>query len=122
MPGRGHEPPPAPPLPHERDRTVIGPMARSAADLTHLLRLLAESDPLALGTIYRLALPASRHERLADFRVLIVDSHPMIPTSVEIREHIDRFAGALIKSGAKLRARPRCCRIRPRPQGSICAC
>ena len=37
VPLRGHTPPPLPPLPLDRDLAVIGPMARSAADLSLLL-------------------------------------------------------------------------------------
>src|SRR6476660_7175332 len=39
---RGHTPPPLPPLPSNRDLSVIGPMARCAADLSLLLDVIAE--------------------------------------------------------------------------------
>src|SRR5579862_9552597 len=41
VPFRGHTPPPFPPLPHDRDMGGIGPMARSAADLSLLLDVIA---------------------------------------------------------------------------------
>src|SRR6202012_5359454 len=37
LPSRGHTPPPLPPLPFDRDLSVLGPMARGAADLALLL-------------------------------------------------------------------------------------
>jgi amidase len=43
---RGHTPPPLPPLPSTRDLSVIGPMARGAADLSLLLDVMAGPDPL----------------------------------------------------------------------------
>jgi amidase len=60
VPARGHTPPPAPPIAIERDLAVIGPMARSAADLSLLLDILAEPDELTLGAAYRFALPPAR--------------------------------------------------------------
>ena len=74
VPSRGHTPPPFPPLPLDRDLAVIGPMARSSADLSLLLHVIAGPDPLEAGTAYRLALPPPRHDALNDFRVLVVDT------------------------------------------------
>ena len=73
-------PPPAPALPAEPDLAVVGPMARSARDLTLLLDVMAGPDPLTLGKAYDLTLPPARHERLGDFRVLVLDEHPLLPT------------------------------------------
>jgi amidase len=102
LPGRGHTPPPAPALPYERDLTVIGPMARSAADLTLLVELLAHPDETTLGMIYQTSLPAPRHDRLADYRVLIVDEHPAIPTSAHVRAAIAELAVDLEQAGARV--------------------
>ena len=102
LPSRGHTPPPAPPLPYDRDLTVIGPMARSAADLTLVLDLLAEPDEATLGMVYRLALPAARHETLAEYRVLVIDTHPLIPTSSSVRTAINELADGIVLSGAKV--------------------
>jgi amidase len=49
LPSRGHTAPPAPPLPFDHDLTVTGPMARSAADLSLILDLLADPDESTLG-------------------------------------------------------------------------
>src|SRR3954447_21285732 len=70
---RGHTPPPFPAIPLERDMAVIGPMARSAADLSLLLDVIAGPDPLDAGVAYKLALPPPRHDQLKDFRVLVID-------------------------------------------------
>ena len=67
VPSRGHTPPPLPPLPLDRDLAVIGPMARSAADLSLLLDVIAGPDPLEAGKAYRLELPAPRHDALEGF-------------------------------------------------------
>lgn len=107
LPSRGHTPPPAPALPMERDLAVIGPMARSATDLALMLDLLADPDPRTLGAAYRLALPKPRHEDLPSFRVLVLDTHPLMPSDTRVRAAIDRFANRLIKAGAKVsRASP----------------
>ncbi|MGI8815581.1 MAG: amidase [Pseudonocardia sp.] len=102
LPGRGHTPPPGPALPGEGDLGVIGPMARTAADLSLLLDILAEPDELALGAAFRLALPAPRHADLADHRVLVFDTHPLIPTSTSVRAAIDGFAERLAGAGAEV--------------------
>jgi amidase len=103
VPTRGHTPPGVPVLPGGLDLAVIGPMARAAADLSLLLDLLAEPDELALGAAYRLALPAARHAELADYRVLVVDAHPLLPTSASVRAAIDGFADKLAGAGVTVR-------------------
>jgi amidase len=102
VPARGHTPPTVPVLPGEHDLAVIGPMARTAADLALLLDILAEPDELTLGVAYRLALPTPRHTELGDYRVLIIESHPLIPTSSSVRAAMDRFADELATAGAKV--------------------
>ena len=57
VPGRGGGPPQTPAIPTRGDLAVIGPMARSAADLALELDVLAGPDPWAEGVGYRLALP-----------------------------------------------------------------
>ena len=102
VPSRGHTPPPNPPLPFDRDLSVLGPMARSAADLSLLLDVIAGPDPLEAGKAYRLELRASRQAELAGFRVLVIDTDPVLPTADVIRGAIDRLAGNLGKAGAKV--------------------
>jgi amidase len=99
VPSRGHTPPPLPPLPFDRDLSVIGPMARSAADLALLLDVIAGPDPMEAGKAYTLALPAPRHNALKNFRVLVLDTDPVMPTSAFIRIAIEKLAANLGKAG-----------------------
>ncbi len=103
VPSRGHTPPPFPPLPFDRDLAVVGPMARSAGDLADLLDVIAGPDELEAGRGYRLALPKARHATLKGFRVLVLDTHPMMPVATSIRAAIDNLAAQLAKAGAKVR-------------------
>jgi amidase len=102
VPNRGHTPPPLPPLPSSRDLAVIGPMARSAADLSLLLDVIAGPDPLEGGNAYRLALPPPRHGELKNFRVLLIDTDPLLPTDKDVRGGIEKLAAGLGKSGVKV--------------------
>ncbi|WP_052423629.1 amidase [Nonomuraea candida] len=99
---RGMVAPPAPPLPVDLDLAVVGPMARTARDLTLLLDVMAGPDPLTHGKAYDLALPPARHERLRDFRVLVLDDHPLIPAGSAVRAGVNRVAEALAGGGARV--------------------
>jgi amidase len=99
---RGHLPPPLPAIPFDRDMAVIGPMARSAADLSLLLDVIAGPDPLEAGIAYRLALPPARHDGLKDFRVLVVASDPVLPPNKEVRDTIEKLAEGLAKAGVSV--------------------
>ena len=101
-PVRGHTTPPFPAIPIDRDMAVIGPMARGAADLTLLLDVMVGPDPLDAGVAYKLALPPPRHADLKDFRVLVVEGHPIMPPDKDIRGCIETLAGNLAKAGAKV--------------------
>jgi amidase len=97
VPQRGHSPPgfdgADPPL------NVVGPLARTPDDLMLALGVLAgpgENEEVG----YRLDLPAPRHQRLADFRVLIVDSHPLAALDSEIRAALHDLAARLEREGA----------------------
>ncbi|QPF91324.1 amidase [Bradyrhizobium commune] len=99
---RGETPPPFPAMPREGDLAVIGPMARTAADLTLLLDVMAGPDPLDAGVAYRLELPTARHQALRDFRVLVIDSHPLLPTDNDVRGAIEKLAADLSKAGVSV--------------------
>ncbi|MDA3645859.1 amidase [Saccharopolyspora indica] len=94
--------PSEPALPVDSDLAVVGPMARTARDLTLLLDVMAGPDPLTLGKAHHLVLPPARHERLDDFRVLVLDEHPLLPTSSAVRAGVDRVAAALVDGGARV--------------------
>jgi amidase len=103
VPLHGHAPPRSSPT--AADGTVglgvVGPLARTADDLELALRLIAGPDD-ADSIAYRVSLPAPRRERLADFRVLIVDTHPLMPTAMAVRAALDRLAEKLIAQGTQV--------------------
>jgi amidase len=100
VPLRGYGLPPAPPVPGQGDLAVVGPMARTASDLALSLDVIAGPDEMRDGVGYRLALLAPRHEQLKDFRILVVDTHPLMPTGDAVRSAIGRLAERLDRSGA----------------------
>jgi amidase len=99
IPERGSGPPNTPPNPTTGDMAVLGPMARSAADLALELNVLAGPDPLWNGIGYQLALPPPRHDALDGFRVLVLDRHPLFPTAVSVRNALNGLADELAKHG-----------------------
>ena len=103
VPLRGIVPPGAPLLsvPLRVDLAVAGPMARSAGDLALALDVMAGPDDAdALG--YKLALPPSRHADLGDFRVLVLNEHPLLATAGTVRAALDEIANRLAKRGVKV--------------------
>ncbi|MFI5694701.1 amidase [Kribbella sp. NPDC051586] len=102
---RGMVAPTEPALPVDLDLAVVGPMARTARDLTLLLDVMAGPDPLSLGVAHELTLRPARHERLRDFRVLVLDEHPLLPTGSAVRAAVNRVADALIDGGARVERR-----------------
>ena len=80
IPLRGYSLPPAPPVPGQGDLAVVGPMTRYASDLALSLDVIAGPDEEREGIGYRLALPPPRHDHLKGFRVLVVETHPLVPT------------------------------------------
>lgn len=101
VPQRGHAPPRSRPL--QTDLTsglgVCGPMARTAADLALALDILAGPDENQAGA-YRLSLPPARHADLRSYRVLVIDSHPLLPVASDIRAALHHLAGRLTAAGA----------------------
>jgi amidase len=100
VPQRGIAPPGTPPLsvPIQVPLAVAGPMARNAADLSLALDVIAGPDAAdALG--YKLALPPPRHAALRNFKVLVIDEHPLLPTAANIRAALDAMADRLAKQG-----------------------
>jgi amidase len=100
VPPRGHRVPGT--VQRVSDLAVVGPMARSAADLDLALEVTADPDEARAGIAYRVALPKPRHDKLNDFRVLIIDDHPSLPTAASVRAALDRLSQRLSKTGAKV--------------------
>ena len=89
------------------DLVVAGPMARSATDLALGLTVLAGPDEMADGIGYKLELPRARHGRLKDFRLMLIDSHPLCPTANSVMRAMDLLAERLTRSGCTVsRASP----------------
>ena len=101
IPLTGHAPPPftAPGAPPEF--AVVGPLARTAADLDLALSVLAGPDGEA-AKAYRLALPPPRAQRIADFRVLVLDRHPLAEVDDEVVGVLHALAERLERAGAKV--------------------
>jgi amidase len=89
-------------LPREGDLAVLGPMARSPADLALALDVVAGPDEERAGIGYRLALRPARHEDLKSFRALVIDSHPLMPTGIAVRTALDRLSDRLARAGVKV--------------------
>ena len=102
VPARGHTPPSTPPLPRESDLAVVGPMARTADDLALALDVVAGPDEERAGIGYRLALRPARHNDLKSFRVLVIETHPLVPTASAVRRALDRLSERLAREGVKV--------------------
>lgn len=102
LPMRGSGPPGSPARPDRVDFAVPGPMARSAADLALALEIMAGPDELTDGKGYRLALPPPRHPRLSDYRVLLLDSHPIVPTGAATVRALNNLAEELRGAGCRV--------------------
>ena len=99
VPQRGSGPPGTPAIAVRGDMSVVGPMARSATDLALELDVLAGPDELWDGIGYKLALPPPRHDRLADYRVLVIDKHPLCPTAASVTAALDTLSSRLAGIG-----------------------
>jgi amidase len=103
VPMRGMSPPGssdvavAPPV----DLAVIGPMARTAEDLALALNVTAGPDQRE-ATAYKLDLPPPRHDRLADFRVLALGAHPLVPTDPAVSVAHAALGVRLERAGCKV--------------------
>jgi amidase len=103
IPRRGQNPPGVPmlSLAPRLDLATCGPMARSAQDLMMGLDILAGPDDLE-ATAWKLQLPAPRHAALKDYRVLVIDQHPLTPTDVSVRDPLNDFIEKLTAAGCKV--------------------
>ena len=81
------------------DIAVVGPLARSAADLKLAFGLLAGADgPAARG--WRLTLPEPRRKHLRDYRVGVLLSDPQAEVEQSCQDAIAALAGWLEGEGA----------------------
>ncbi|HEX5378308.1 MAG TPA: amidase family protein [Phenylobacterium sp.] len=99
IPQRGHAPPGVDGAGTEL--AVVGPMARTAADISLAMDVLAgPADEEAIA--YRLDLPVARHARLADYQVLILDRHPSAEADDEILGALHALGDRLEDQGAEV--------------------
>lgn len=96
VPLKGHNPPGTDGV--DVPLAVVGPMARSAADLSAALDIVA--GPVTAG--WKLDLPATRHAALKDFRVLVLNTDDLPPVDDDVAGPIEALAGALEKQGAQV--------------------
>jgi amidase len=97
---RGHNFPRQPALPTYGDGlAVVGPMARSAQDIALAFDVIAGPDEQRDGVGWKLSLPQPRHRALRDFRVLLIDTHPLGATAEAIRTALAQLGDRLGKEG-----------------------
>jgi len=91
----------------ETDIAVIGPLARSADDLTLALDTVAGPDPITARG-WRLALPRPRRRRLGEYRVAVIYGDAEAEVDAVVQERLRAVAGLLSEAGATVleEARP----------------
>ena len=87
------------------DIAVLGPLARSAADLELALRLTAEPDELDRPGL-RFDLPVLA-KPVSALRIAVWHSDPICPASADVRARVDAVAAALGAAGAHIDAAAR---------------
>jgi amidase len=97
IPLRGHIPGPPGSL-TGADIAVLGPLARSAKDLSLALSLMAGPDE-DKGLAWRLELPSPRRATLQGYRVAAWLDDPVCPIDSEVRARLEATVAALRKEG-----------------------
>ena len=98
VPTRGHAQPPGVLL--EPDISVVGPLARSAADLDLALDVVAGSDALARAVRYEL--PTLEGRTLQDLRIAVWANDEMAPISADGLRAVTTVAQACRDAGARV--------------------
>ena len=83
------------------DMSVVGPLARSAADLELALRLTAGPTGV-MARALRCVLPAPRRRDLRSLRVAVLPDHPVAPVDAAISAALQRLADFLAARGAQV--------------------
>ena len=103
LPPRGHA---LPGLLVQPDLSVIGPLARSAADLEAGVMAMAGPDELD-GIGLKLDLPRPRHKKLGDYKVALWMNDAIAPVSKEVQDRVVAVgktitaAGGMVDYGAR---------------------
>jgi amidase len=89
------------------DISVIGPLARSAADLALALGIIAGPDPIE-ATGWRLELAAPRGAALSDYRIAVMLDDPNCEVDREVQHILQGLVDFLARHGCRVndRARP----------------
>jgi amidase len=119
VPFRGYGPPPLPPLAHGSDIAVLGPMARSAADLALALDVIAGPVEECAAIGYRLSLPQGGTTISAAF---VFSSSTLIRSCRPIPPYVPRSFGCRSNSRKlvlKSQAPVHYCRTSRSPPGFI---
>jgi amidase len=100
IPVSGHFP--GSPLPNPAFHlNTVGPLARSTADLTLAMNVVAGPEP-GEEVAWRLELPPARRQRLAELRVAFFPGADWRPLDAEIAAALDGLASRLGKLGARV--------------------
>lgn len=83
------------------DIAVVGPLARSVADLELALSLTAGPDGAAADA-WTLALPPAKPKSLKDFRVALVTDDPFAEVDAPVRAQLERLGEFLAREGAQV--------------------
>jgi amidase len=98
---RGHIPPPPGVLVPPHDLAVIGPLARSAADLKLALEIIGGPGPDDV-VAYSWTLPPARGTRLTDYRIGYIIDDPLCPVTSDVKGVLSQAIEALRKTGLVL--------------------
>jgi amidase len=101
VPRQGHIPPPPGIILPPADLPVIGPLARSAADLKLALKIIGGPDPDE-AIAYSWNLPPARGTRLSDYNIGYVLDDPLCPVSSDVKEVLSQAVKAFREAGAEL--------------------
>jgi amidase len=104
VPMTGHAPPGLPRPGRAPELVVVGPLARTAADLDLALSVLAgpEGDE---ARAWRLSLPPPRAVRAEDARILVLARHPLAEVDDEVALVLEDAADRLGRAGAQVVSR-----------------
>lgn len=94
---RGHAPPGD--MRSTPDISVIGPLARSAADLETAVKVMAGADPISARGC-RLELPTLANPTLKGLKVAVWAEDAMAPVAGEVRQRVEQAAAAFQDGGA----------------------
>jgi amidase len=90
--------------PYFSELTGLGPMARTARDLSTALDVLIGPEP-PRSRAWGVSMPKARHEKLRDFRVFVLDRHPLVPTSRAVTDAVELVASELRRAGSTIGVR-----------------